>query len=87
MNLHEVEILLNVLIFQVMEIKLGKEVLRFKPHVERDYFTYLNKALIIALHLACLLTLNDMEEGSEEHYNTHKALYELIKVNAKGAQV
>jgi hypothetical protein len=60
--------------------KLGDQV------CERD-LTFLNRVLVITLHLACLLTRETGEKGSEEHFALHKELYELIRINAKGRQV
>jgi len=64
---------------QMMD-KLGDQV------CERD-LTFLNRVLVITLHLACLLTRETGEKDSEEHFALHKELYELIRINAKGRQV
>lgn len=53
---------------------------------ERD-LTFLNRVLLISLHLACLLTRETGEKGSEEHITLHKELYKLVRINAKGKQV
>lgn len=53
---------------------------------ERD-LTFLNRVLVITLHLACLLTRETGEKGSEEYNALHKELYELVRINAKGKQV
>ena len=56
------------------------------PACERD-LTYLNRVLVITLHLACLLTRETPKAGTEEHDELHRAIYELVKINAKGKQV
>lgn len=53
---------------------------------ERD-LTFLNRVLVITLHLACLLTCETGEKDSEEYITLHKEIYKLIRINAKGKQV
>lgn len=53
---------------------------------ERD-LTFLNRVLVITLHLACLLTRETGEKDSEEYIALHKELYKLVRINAKGKQV
>ncbi|XP_015590859.1 protein fem-1 homolog CG6966 isoform X2 [Cephus cinctus] len=69
----------------VLEVRLGKQMLDKVPPCERD-LTYLNRVLVITLHLACLLTRETPPEGSEEYTALHKAVYELVRINAKGKQ-
>lgn len=60
--------------------KLGDQV------CERDLM-FLNRVLIITLHLACLLTRETGETSTEEYFALHKELYELVRMNARGRQV
>lgn len=71
---------------QVMEVKRGKQMLDKMPVCERD-LTYLNRVLVITLHLACLLTRETVKEGSDEYITLHKQIYELVRIKAKGKQV
>ncbi|XP_015431975.1 PREDICTED: protein fem-1 homolog CG6966 isoform X2 [Dufourea novaeangliae] len=65
----------------VLEVKLGKQILN---KVYQGDLTYLNKLLVITLQLACLLTRELPEEGTDEYVALHKAIYELVRINAKG---
>ncbi|XP_076665255.1 protein fem-1 homolog CG6966 isoform X2 [Andrena cerasifolii] len=67
----------------VLEVKLGKQLLDDVPACVRDV-TYLNRVLVLTLHLACLLTQDVPEEGTDEHRALHKAIYNLVRINAKG---
>lgn len=69
-----------------MEVKRGKQLLDKMPVCERD-LTYLNRVLVITLHLACLLTRETAEESSDEFIALHKQIYELVRIKAKGKQV
>lgn len=71
---------------QVKEVKRGKHMLDKMPVCERD-LTYLNRILVITLHLACLLTRETIKEDTEDHFTLHKEIYELIRIKAKGKQV
>lgn len=53
---------------------------------DRD-LTFLNRVLVITLHLACLLTRETGEKDSEEYNVLHKELYKLVRIKAKGRQV
>lgn len=53
---------------------------------ERD-LTFLNRVLIITLHLACLLTRETGEKGSEEYDELHREIYKLVRIHAKGKHV
>ncbi|XP_014475910.1 PREDICTED: protein fem-1 homolog CG6966 isoform X1 [Dinoponera quadriceps] len=79
------EELLRVFEKAVMEVKRGKQMLDKMPVCERD-LTYLNRVLVITLHLACLLTRETAEEGSDEYIALHKQIYELVRIKAKGKQ-
>ncbi|XP_015126732.1 protein fem-1 homolog CG6966 [Diachasma alloeum] len=76
------EDLMRVFKKAVMEVKLGKQMLDKVPNCDRD-LTNLNRILIITLHLACLLTREMPEVGSEEYVNLHRAIHELVRINAK----
>lgn len=56
------------------------------PIYDRD-LTYLNRVLVNTLHLACLLTREMPEAGTEEYSSLHKAMYELVRINARGKEV
>lgn len=73
---------------QVNEVAKGKQMLDKMGDLawERD-LTFLNRVLVITLHLACLLTRETGEKGSEEYNALHKELYKLVRINAKGRQV
>ncbi|XP_033224335.1 protein fem-1 homolog CG6966 isoform X2 [Belonocnema kinseyi] len=79
------EDLIRVFKKAVLEVKLGKQMLDKIPTCERD-LTYLNRVLVITLHLACLLTRETPKVESEDHTELHRAIYELVKINAKGKQ-
>ncbi|XP_076179059.1 protein fem-1 homolog CG6966 isoform X2 [Ptiloglossa arizonensis] len=79
------EELIRVFKKAVLEVKLGKQMLDKVPVCERDP-TYLNKVLEITLHLACLLTREIPKEGTDMYITLHKALYELVRINAKGTR-
>lgn len=69
-----------------MEVKLGKQMVDDGPVSESD-LTNLNRILVIALHLACLLTRNTPTRDSEEYIDLHRALHELVRINAKDKEV
>lgn len=73
---------------QVNEVAKGKQMLDKMGDLacERD-LTFLNRVFVITLHLACLLTHETGEKGSEEYNVLHKELYKLIRIKAKGRQV
>lgn len=73
---------------QVNEVAKGKQMLDKMSDLacERD-LTFLNRVLVITLHLACLLTRETGEKDSEEYIDLHKELYKLVRINAKGKQV
>ncbi|CAD6202991.1 GSCOCG00012656001-RA-CDS [Cotesia congregata] len=74
---------LNVYFFlQVLEVKLGKQMLDKLPSCDRD-LTNLNRILVITLHLACLLTREMPDVNSDDYIALHKAIYELVRVNAR----
>ncbi|XP_029044530.1 protein fem-1 homolog CG6966 isoform X2 [Osmia lignaria lignaria] len=77
--------LLRVFKKAVLEVALGKQMLDKIPVCKRD-LTYLNRVLVITLHLACLLTREIPEKGTDEYITLHKAIYELVGINAKGKQ-
>lgn len=56
------------------------------PACERD-LTFLNRVLVITLHLACLLTRETPPVGTDAHRELHEAIYDLVRINAKGKQV
>ncbi|XP_055637312.1 protein fem-1 homolog CG6966 isoform X1 [Toxorhynchites rutilus septentrionalis] len=75
----------------VREVQLGQKMLEQMPHHERDS-TALNRALVISLHLACLLA-RLLDEGEEVCCNNMKhqilrAFYELVslKIVAKSGR-
>ncbi|CAD1480545.1 unnamed protein product, partial [Heterotrigona itama] len=65
----------------VLEVKQGKEMLDRGSARGRD-IAYLNKVLVITLHLASLLC-HEMPESIVEYEALHQALYELVQINAK----
>lgn len=73
-------------LLQVLEVKLGKQMLDKIPVSKHDV-TCLNRVLVITLHLACLLTREIPEKGTDEYVTLHKAIYELVRINAKGIHV
>ncbi|XP_053995584.1 protein fem-1 homolog CG6966 isoform X1 [Hylaeus anthracinus] len=77
------EELLRVFEKAVMEVKSGKQMLDKVPTSERD-LTYMNRVLVITLHLASLLINEAPKEGTEKNITLHKAIYELVQINAKG---
>ncbi|XP_043474110.1 protein fem-1 homolog CG6966 isoform X2 [Leptopilina heterotoma] len=79
------EELMRVFKKAVLEVKLGKQMLDKMPRCERD-LTNLNRVLVIALHLACLLTRETPKSDSAEHMELHRVLYELVKINATGKE-
>lgn len=81
------EDLLRVFEKAVNEVAKGKQMLDKMSDLacERD-LTFLNRVLVITLHLACLLTRETGEKDSEEFIALHKELYKLVRINAKGKQ-
>ncbi|XP_018054387.1 PREDICTED: protein fem-1 homolog CG6966 isoform X1 [Atta colombica] len=79
------EDLMRVFEKAINEVAKGKQMLDKMGDLtcERD-FTFLNRVLVITLHLACLLTRETGEKDSEEYNAFHKELYKLIRINAKG---
>ncbi|XP_046623622.1 protein fem-1 homolog CG6966 isoform X1 [Neodiprion virginianus] len=69
----------------VFEVKLGKQMLDKVPACERD-LSFLNRVLVITLHLACLLTHKTPPPDTEAHRELHEAIYDLVRINAKGKQ-
>ncbi|XP_043261177.1 protein fem-1 homolog C isoform X2 [Colletes gigas] len=78
----QTEELIRVFKKAVLEVKLGKQILDKAPTSDREI--YFNRVLVITLHLACLLTREIPEEGTEKYIALHKAIYELVQINAKG---
>ncbi|XP_076288079.1 protein fem-1 homolog CG6966 isoform X2 [Lasioglossum baleicum] len=70
------EEILRVFKKAVMEVKLGKKMLNKGCEITLQF----NKVLVIALHLACLSTLDLPEEGSDEYTALHEAIYELVRI-------
>ncbi|XP_053595910.1 protein fem-1 homolog CG6966 isoform X1 [Microplitis demolitor] len=66
----------------VLEVKLGKQMLDKLPSCDRD-LTNLNRTLVITLHLACLLTREMPDINSSDYDALHKAIYELVRINAR----
>ncbi|XP_031836407.1 protein fem-1 homolog CG6966 isoform X2 [Nomia melanderi] len=78
------EDILRVFKKAVMEVELGKKLL-YKVYLgDLKHFT---KVFTIAIDLACLLTRELPEEGSDEYIAVHKAIYELVRINAKGKRI
>ncbi|XP_020292447.1 protein fem-1 homolog CG6966 isoform X2 [Pseudomyrmex gracilis] len=77
--------LLKVFQKAVNEVSKGKQMLEKMGDLacERD-LTFLNRVLIITLHLACLLTRETGEKGSEEYDELHREIYKLVRIHAKG---
>lgn len=69
----------------LLEVKLGKQMLDLALPEERDV-TSMNRVLVITLHLACLMTRDMPKEGTSEYDTIHKAIYELVRINAKGKE-
>lgn len=63
----------------VLELELGRKMLNKVCEV-CDNNIHFMKLLVITLNLACLLTHNLADEGSDEYIAVHKALYELVRV-------
>lgn len=79
----EREELLRVFKKAVLEVSLGKKLLDDASN-ERDLRTHLNRVLVITVHLAYLLTYVTPRQDSEEYETLLKALFELVRINAKG---
>ncbi|XP_023289879.1 protein fem-1 homolog CG6966 [Orussus abietinus] len=77
------EELMKVFKKAVLEVRLGKQMLDKMPPCERD-LTYLNRVLVVTLHLASLLTRETPPAGTIEYTELHKEIYELVKINARG---
>lgn len=56
------------------------------PACQRN-LTFLNRVLVSTLHLAYFLTRDLPEEGTDEYIALHKAIYQLVRINAKGRHV
>lgn len=69
----------------VLEVRLGKLMLGNVPPSE-FHLTYLNRIILITLHLACMLTRFPWEKGTEECFELRKTMYELVRINIKGKQ-
>lgn len=79
------KLILKIFCKAIQEVRLGKQMLDKVPPKERDV-TSLNRVLVITLHLACLMTRDMPEEGTSEYEDIHKAIYELVQINAKGKE-
>lgn len=77
------EYVLRVFNKAVLEVKLGKQMLDKVPACQRN-LTFLNRVLVSTLHLAYFLTRDLPEEGTDEYIALHKAIYQLVRINAKG---
>lgn len=66
-----------------MEVKLGKQMVDDGPAATDSDLTNLNRILVIALHLACLLTRDTPDPNSDDYVELHRAIYELVQINAK----
>lgn len=82
----QISLTYSTLLFQVLEVKLGKQMLD-KGSVRGRDIAYLNRVLVTTLHLASLLTHEMPEEGTAEYQALHQALYELVRINAKDNNV
>ncbi|KAL2743082.1 protein fem-1 CG6966-like isoform X1 [Vespula maculifrons] len=78
--------ILKIFLKAIVEVRLGKQLLDKVPLRDRDV-TSLNRILLITLHLACLMTRDMPTEGTYEYEAIHKAIYELVRINAKGKEV
>jgi len=70
----------------VTEVKQGQDAFNSTSNwcpPERD-ITYFNRTLVIILHLICLLTKLLPHLDSEQTFQVKKAVYDFIKVGAKG---
>ncbi|KAK2583435.1 hypothetical protein KPH14_009413 [Odynerus spinipes] len=81
----DIEEILKIFWKAILEVRLGKQMLDKVPPKERDV-TSLNRVLVITLHLACLMTRVMPEQGTREYDSIHKAIYELVRINAKGKE-
>ncbi|XP_076231930.1 protein fem-1 homolog CG6966 [Calliopsis andreniformis] len=77
------EHLISVFNKAVLQVKYGKKMLDEMSECECD-LSYFNTILIITLHLACLLTHDLPEEGTDEYIQLHKVIHQLVRINAKG---
>ncbi|KAL2713882.1 protein fem-1 CG6966-like isoform X1, partial [Vespula squamosa] len=77
--------ILKIFLKAIVEVRLGKQLLDKVPLRDRDV-TSLNRILLITLHLACLMTRDMPTEGTYEYEAIHKAIYELVRINAKGKE-
>lgn len=77
----ETEDMLSIFIKAVSEVSLGQKMLKAMPECERDP-TSLSRALVSALHLACLLArlLDDDECCETMRRRILQALYDLISL-------
>lgn len=70
----------------IKEVIQGQLMLEKSTDIDKD-MTALNRALVIALHLACLLARLLDDEADSEHENTklsiYKSLYELVKLKVR----
>lgn len=75
----ETKDMLQVFQKSVKEVAMGQQMIAQSPEAERDP-TALNRALVIALHLACLLArcLDDADCSSAMKNQILQSLYELI---------
>lgn len=77
--------ILNIFLKAIVEVRQGKQLLDKVPLRERDVSS-LNRILLITLHLACLMTRDMPQEGTHEYEAIHKAIYDLVRINAKGKE-
>ncbi|XP_035720524.1 protein fem-1 homolog CG6966-like isoform X2 [Vespa mandarinia] len=77
--------ILRIFLKAIEEVRLGKQLLDKIPLRDRDV-TSLNRILLITLHLACLMTRDMPAEGTYEYVAIHKAIYDLVRINAKGKE-
>lgn len=76
--------LLRVFTKAVKEVELGNLMLERMPNADRDV-TYLNRVLVITLHLACLLTrlLDQHPEDERISDEIHRAIYSLVRLKIR----
>lgn len=73
-------------LFFLLQVKYGVQLLEKIPKHDRD-LTYLQRVLVISLHLGCLLTRvmhNIPPEHEEFRDSVYKSTYHLVKLGIKG---
>lgn len=81
----ETKDMILVLRSSIKEVRLGQEMLKNSSDIDADT-NALNRALVITLHLACLLTRlldDDTDCPSDIKHSIYSSLFELVKLKVK----